>query len=263
MIRVRVGGLTGARLRSYTFDMQSVDVVFDQDGTPIVDAAPYARALDDSTDWRPPPLPYRVPARLRLPLESKVGAPSVYGGCTEDLCRRVEQLVINGSSVAAAKTLVGLTRTRWNEWKRAAEQHREPYSIFMERVRLAQAHVEATCTTTIHSAAVHPDPKVAVPAAVKALEMQFPRAYAPKRTIDHKISASVNVNVNVLQAVLSADPSKLAALVGNLVRDDEEAVPMLPDHGKHIPAELFDQDAQSSRPPRPGLASGEDDDDEG
>ena len=211
--------------------MPSLDVVFDDDGTPITDAVPFVRALDDGDDWRPPPLPYRVPMRLRLPLEPKTGAPSVYGGCTEDLCRRIEQLVINGSSVAAAKTLVGLTRTRWNEWKRAAEQHREPYSIFMERVRLAQAHVEATCTTTIHSAAVHPDPKVAVPAAKMKLEQMAPARYAARTRKDVNVNVSGRIDMQVLQAIAHLpDATGAVPRLGMRAWTDEAAAPTLIEH---------------------------------
>ena len=243
--------------------MPNLDVVFDADGMPIVDAVPFARARDSKADWRPEPLPYRVPDHLRLPLEPHTGAPSKYGGCTEDTCRRLEALVINGASVLAAKSMVGLTKMRWRDWTLAAQEGRDPFKTFMARVQMATAYVEAVCTTTIQSAVVHPDANVALKAADTKLRHVAPSRYAPKSRVDHKVSASMTVNINVLQAVLSADPRKLASLAERLaVEGDGAAVPMLEEKGGRLPRELFDRSRQTDRPPRPDRYDAADEEDD-
>lgn len=217
---------------------RGMDIVFARGKTPVTDAAPSPRACivyDEKAkrelvdgEWRGPELPYVVPPELRLPLEQLSGAPSSFGGCTEDVCRRIEQMVINGSSVLAAKSVIGIIPPRWKEWKAHAKAGKYPFTTFFERMKLATAYVEATCTTTIHRAAVHPDPKVAVPAAKLKLEHIAPERYAPRSTKRVEMHGSVNVDVRHLHAILSTDPTKLAALSQALIGENEQAAPTVP-----------------------------------
>lgn len=201
-----------------------MDIVFDNGGRPIVDAAPTKRAgiVYDAEarkelvegEWRGDVLPYVVPDELRLPMEQLSGAPCEFGGCTEDVCRRIEQMVVNGSSVLSAKSLIGIGTKRWRDWKAHAKAGKYPFTTFMERMKLATAYVEATCTTTIHRAAVHPDPKVAVPAAKLKLEHIAPERYTPKSTKRVEMHASMSVDVRHLQAIAVMPPGNVAQMLG-------------------------------------------------
>jgi hypothetical protein len=200
-----------------------MDIVFARGGTPVTDAVASPRACivydKDARkelvegEWRGPELPYVVPPELRLPMEQLSGAPSSFGGCTEDVCRRIEQMVINGSSVLAAKSVIGIIPPRWKEWKAHAKAGKYPFTTFFERMKLATAYVEATCTTTIHRAAVHPDPKVAVPAAKLKLEHIAPERYAPRSTKRVEMHASVSVDVRHLQAIATMQPAQLIGML--------------------------------------------------
>ena len=196
--------------------MERVDSTYVFEDLPVA-RAPATRIVDgelqDVDDWRAPVLPYKVPASLALPTEQHNGQPSE-APCIEDTVRQVERYIINGSSVVAAKQLVGITKKRWEEWKVYANAGKAPFSTFMRRVEMARAYVEATHTTTIHRGAVHPDPKVAIPAAKLALEQQFKRYAAPtKQTVEvnHRVSGSVDVRALTVVATLT--PEQIAALV--------------------------------------------------
>lgn len=194
-------------------------------GTPDIPVRPFARARgsytdDDGTehveDWRPPELPYETPESDRLPLEWNQGAAAERGPWpTEDTCRAIERLVINGSSVRAAKALAGPTKKRWAEWEKYAEEGKYPFDAFMRRIERARAHVEATCTTVIRSAAVHPDPMVAMKGAETTLKQQFPDEYAPqtrqKTDVTVTMTAQINTQAVVALASLPADTVKLLA----------------------------------------------------
>ena len=194
-------------------------------GTPDIPIRPYARAKGNYTDdagvehvddWRPPELPYVLTEEDRLPLEYN------HGGCpakgprpVEDTCRAMERLIINGTSVRAARSLVGPHKQRWIEWEKHAAADKYPFNVFMRRIERARAHVEATCTTIIRSAAVHPDPMVAMKGAETTLKQQFPDEYAPqtrqKTDVTVTMTAQINTRAIVALASLPAETVKLLA----------------------------------------------------
>lgn len=192
--------------------------------TPDIPVKPFARARGGYTDtdgtehvedWRPPELPYETPVEDRLPLEWNLGAPAERGPWpTEDTCRAIERLIINGASVRAAKSLAGPTKKRWGDWERAAEEGRYPFAAFMRRIERARAHVEATCTTIIRSAAVHPDPMVAMKGAETTLKQQFPDEYAPqtRQKTDITVNASLQVQAQAVVALASLPPDTVRLL---------------------------------------------------
>ena len=193
--------------------------------TPDIPIRPYARAKGNYTDdagvehvddWRPPELPYVLTEEDRLPLEYN------HGGCpakgprpVEDTCRAMERLIINGTSVRAARSLVGPHKQRWIEWEKHAAADKYPFNVFMRRIERARAHVEATCTTIIRSAAVHPDPMVAMKGAETTLKQQFPDEYAPqtrqKTDVTVTMTAQINTRAIVALASLPAETVKLLA----------------------------------------------------
>jgi ABC-type ATPase with predicted acetyltransferase domain len=192
----------------------------------IVDAVPYVRAkIPDvvgeeeggvqADDWRAPELPYVVPDDLRLPWEQLTGRPSTGMPCTEDTARRLEHLIINGVSVLAAKTMLGIRKQRWIEWMDAARQGKAPYSLLQERIRMATAHVEATANATIRRGVVHPDPKIAMAAAKTTLEHVNPAKYAPqtrnKTDVTVTMTAQINTQAIVALASLPAETVQMLA----------------------------------------------------
>ena len=206
-----------------------MDVVFDNGGTPRIDAKPIVRAklVYDADarrelltqDWRAEQLPYSVPDFLRLVDERKAGMPC---SCTEALCRRMEQLVIDGTSVQNAKTLCGIGRAVFQDWKRKANRDIQPYWQFMERMKLAMAYREANLTRTYAAAAEHPDPGVALKAAGKVLEWTNPAKYAPKPPAPTSSIQIGSVNVTQTNVLGDFSPADLAKLLG-------VAAPMLGD----------------------------------
>jgi hypothetical protein len=214
--------------------------------TPDIPIRPYARAKGNYTDdagvehvddWRPPELPYVLTEEDRLPLEYN------HGGCpakgprpVEDTCRAMERLIINGTSVRAARSLVGPHKQRWIEWEKHAAADKYPFNVFMRRIERARAHVEATCTTIIRSAAVHPDPMVAMKGAETTLKQQFPEEYAPKAApagASH-VTNNVQVNVNGLDALRTMGPEQIRAL-GELFAGKTAPDPVTSDRWLAVP----------------------------
>lgn len=217
-----------------------MDMVFDDGGTPRIDAAPLARAnlvwvpeakkelLD--RDWRADPLAYEVPEDLRLPTTHPPTS------CTEALCRRIEQLVITGVSVRAAKTTCGVSRDNWRQWEGYAKQDKQPYWQMMERMRLAMAFREATLIRTVGAAAEHPDPGVALKATDKLLGVTNPAKYAPKTvpTSSNSVTNNVQVNVNGLDALRTMGPEQIRAL-GELFAGKTAPDPVTSDRWLAVP----------------------------
>lgn len=130
----------------------------------------------------------------------------------------IETLIINGASVMNAKSLAQIPKRRWIDWTNYANEGRYPYTAFMERMRLARAHLEATCTTVIRSTAVHPNPDVAYRGAVKTLEQQFSGKYGPKTRAEVTIKGSVQVDhgSRLLERLLSGrqtDPTPVVEAI--------------------------------------------------
>lgn len=199
---------------------RNLDVVFDEDGTPILDVQPVARAelvYDPEAkrellvgDWRAKQETYRVPSHLRIPVKTGVGQAT---RCTEALCRKVENLIVSGVAPMAAKSTVGIPRSMWNEWSKKAKNDEPIYWHFMERVKLAMAFREAKLTRVIGAAAEHPDPKVAVPAA-KDMLVYTNAKYAKTTTKNVNIRASVGVEVQHLQVLATMAPENVARMLG-------------------------------------------------
>lgn len=197
----------------------NVDVAFDEDGTPILDVQPVARAslvYDPEAkrellvgDWRARQEVYRVPPHLRIPAQAGVGQET---RCTEALCRKVENLIVSGVAPMAAKSTAGIPRAMWNEWSKKAKNEQPIYWHFMERVKLAMAFREAKLTRVIGAAAEHPDPKVAVPAAKDMLVYTNPK-YAPKTTKRVEVHASMSIDVRHLQAIATMQPAQLVGML--------------------------------------------------
>lgn len=171
---------------------------------------PEARTKLLDRDWRAPRLPYRVPPSLRLQPPA-TGEPTT---CTEELCQRVEALVLTGASVLAAKTACGINRNLWRHWSDLARADKRPYWEFFERMKLATAHVENAQTRTIAAAAEHPDASIATANAEKILRWTNPKRYAPasKQTVDVRHSGTVGVDVRAVAAIAALDPATVAAM---------------------------------------------------
>lgn len=196
----------------------------------------------EEQDWRAPELPYEVPEDLRLPVWVATHGSQECPAPTELLAVRLETLILNGASVANAKCLLSVPKKRWLLWKERAQAGDAPYRQLFARVEMARAHVEATALTTINRAAVHPDPKVAVPAAEKTLALSNPARYGTNRQkVDVTVKGRVEIDTRAVHAIVSMTPEQLAALVSGTLDTNagrlllgEEAAPMgasRPDEG--------------------------------
>lgn len=162
-------------------------------------------------DWRADPVPYDVPDHLRLPTTHP---PTT---CTEALCRRIEQLVISGVSVRAAKTTCGVSRDNWRQWEGYAKHDQQPYWQMFERMRLAMAYRETTLSRTLGAAAEHPDPSVALKATDKLLSVTAPKLYAPQKAAPtQQNTTNVQINVGAVNALGTLDTTKLELLASAL-----------------------------------------------
>jgi len=218
--------------------MPSLDVVFDDDGTPIIDVQPIARAnlvydadakrelLD--RDWRADQMEYKVPRHLRLPpVEGHAAATE----CTEANCRKIENLIISGVSPLAAKATCSIPRDIWKDWQRKAKNDQGPYWHMMERVKLAMAFREAKLTRTLGAAAEHPDATVAMKATEKMLAYTNPQVYAPKSTKNVNVNVSGRIDMQVLQAIVQMpDATGAVPRLGMRAWTDEAAAPTLIEH---------------------------------
>ena len=162
---------------------------------------------------------------------------------SEALCRKVEDLILNGSSVLAAKHLAGITTKKWQQILQGAREDRDPYRTFLDRLKQAEEHAVVHCERTIAAASEHPDAAIAAKYAQKRLEIMRPGRWLPasKAKLDVTVKGRVEIDTRAVHAIVSMTPEQLAALVSGTLDTNagrlllgEEAAPMgasRPDEG--------------------------------
>lgn len=155
-------------------------------------------------DWRPPVVEYEVPDELRLPWQKFQPGGSHWTLC-EDLVCKIEEHILRGASVDAARVLVGVRARTWRDWVKGNREGREPYVTVFQRFAMAKAHKEVSALRIIRAAGEVADADTAVKASKLTLEYTRPEKYAPQR----------NVKVDV-RTTLSVDDAALARLATTL-----------------------------------------------
>lgn len=173
----------------------------------------------DPEDWRPAVEPYAPPAHMRLP--SEIGGTG-HAKPDEQTCVLAEQHILNGASIASAKSAVGIKKHLWLKWLEHARAEKEPYATFVARLEYAKAYSERHFRGIIAAGAVHPDARVAVPAALESLKILSPQRYATRTA--SRVDANVNGKMETaLTAVEESDLLRAAADVLTSRGDDDLA----------------------------------------
>lgn len=190
---------------------------------------------DDATyteDWRPPSLPYNIPARLRIPTPRPTGTNELT--LTESLIRRIEQLIIEGASPESAKATCDITPRVWRDWKAKAKAGLSPYTLAFERIAKARAYVIVSAGRIIRAVSEVPDPKTAMAGAIKVLEHADPARFGTQRK-ELTVRGGIQVDSRAVVALAALDRAQIDALVAGLRGSIEagerllvEAVPTVP-----------------------------------
>ena len=170
-------------------------------------------------DWRAKDVAYEVPEELLIPDYSDPDVP--FNGekpsISEVWVRRLESLILQGSSIASAKSAMvhpAVTKATWAIWKARADEGKQPWANLFERCHRALAHRELTNRRVVVAASQHPDPKVAVPAAVKDLELVNPARYGTNRQkLDVTVKGRVDINVKAAAVLADVNAGDLATLL--------------------------------------------------
>ena len=134
---------------------------------------------------------------------------------SEALCRKIEDLILNGSSVLAAKHLAGIPTKRWQQIIQGAREDRDPYRTFLDRLKRAEEHAVVHCERTIAAASEHPDAAIAAKYAQKRLEIMRPGRWLPasKAKLDVTVKGRVDINVKAAAVLADVNAGDLATLL--------------------------------------------------